>query len=177
MDDISFDFETLSLDRDACILSLGAARFDRDTGALGSKFHAVAEIEGQPGGVIDASTVQWWMAQSGEARESIFGANVIRIPLAELLANFKDFATDAEYLWSAGAKDAEWLESAFRRCGIENPFKYWQFCDQRTVRNLFGAYINPYETGVAHNALDDSIRQAVALCDIFHASRDSGLVV
>lgn len=179
MDDISFDFETLSLDRDACILSLGAVRFDRNTGELGQRFYGVAEITGQPGAVIDAGTVDWWMGQSEEARQGIFGEGVSRVPLATLLRSFADFSDGATYLWSAGAKDAEWLDSAFKRCDVPNPWFYWQFCDQRTVRNLFSAYISPeaHKKSVAHNALEDAVRQAVQLGDIFKASRESGLVV
>lgn len=178
MDDISFDFETLSLDRDACILSLGAVRFDRSTGELGQRFYCVAEVTGQPGAIIDASTVEWWVGQSEEARQGIFGKDVSRVPLVTLLRGFAAFSEGASYLWSAGAKDAEWLESAFRRCGVPNPWRYWQFCDQRTVRNLFGTYIHPVESsGVKHNALDDAERQAIQLGDIFRASREVGLVV
>lgn len=177
MQDISFDFETLSLDRDACILSLGAVRFDRNTGKTGARFYAVAEIENQPGAIIDPSTVVWWMRQSAEAREGVFGKESPRVPIYELLRQFVAFAGDAAWMWSAGAKDAEWLESAMRRCEIQNPWKYWQFCDQRTLRNLFGDYIYPRDTGVVHNALSDAVRQAEQLCDIFNAARLTGLSI
>lgn len=177
MQDISFDFETLSLDRDACILSLGAVRFDRNTGELGACFYGVAEIENQPGAVIDPGTVAWWMQQSAEAREGVFGKEVNRAPLVEVLRGFSAFTEGAEWLWSAGAKDAEWLESAMRRCGVPSPWYYWQFCDQRTLRNLFGDYIYPRDSGVAHNALSDAMRQAEQLCDIFNAARLTGLAI
>jgi len=176
--EISFDFETLSLDRDACILSLGAVRFDRETGELGRRFYAVAEIQNQPDAVIDAGTVEWWMRQSADAQAGIFGPGVTRLSLKQLLIEFHAYAQGAEWFWCRGNKDAEWMQSACQRCGLELPWAYWQVCDQRTLTNLFQAYVSPEEsTGVAHNALDDAVRQAQALIDIFQASRDSGLVV
>lgn len=170
MQDTSFDFETLSLRPDAAILSLGAVRFDRNTGELGPEFYRVVEIEGH----IDPSTLMWWSNQSEAARKAVFGYEVDRVTLSEALRDFADFTADALWLWSRGGKDAEWLENACARTGVAPVAKFWQFCDQRTVTNLFSHLNFPETEGTAHNALADAKRQATHLCQVFSHLRATG---
>lgn len=185
---ISFDLETLGLAHDALILSIGAVKFNPFTGELGDTFHAVIDLDG-PGGVIDASTVAWWMNQSDEARNAIFGKDVVRTKLGAALCDFSEWIgfteelEDGEYpdvqLWARGNKDGQWLESAYKGIGFKAPFRYWQVADQRTITNTFPLVMGDAKKraeAVVHNALTDAVDQANDLCLVFSRLLEAGLV-
>lgn len=170
---ISIDLETLGTAHDACILSIGAVKFDPYTGKMGDTFYRVIDIEAAPGGgTLSASTVLWWMRQSQEARDAVFAKDVERVTLAAALVDFsewlgfnEDLPEGQEFpentLWQRGNKDLEWLESAYKGMGLKAPFGWWQWNDQRTLCRFV-----PSETprkGVHHNALDDAKYQAECL--------------
>lgn len=167
---ISIDLETLGTANDACILSIGAVKFDPHTGKMGDTFYRVIDTEAAPGGgTLSASTVVWWMRQSQEARDAVFAKDVERVTLVAALVDFsewlgfnEDLPEGQEFpentLWQRGDKDREWLESAYKGMGLKAPFGWWQWNDQRTLCRFV-----PSETprkGVHHNALDDAKHQA-----------------
>lgn len=173
---ISVDLETLGTAHDAMILSIGAVKFDPNTGTLGDTFYAVIDIEAPGGGgTIAASTVNWWMGQSAAAREAVFGVEVDRVPLLQALIDFSewigfndDLPEDKKFpdnvLWQRGDKDFAWMESAYQGLGIKPPFAFWQWENQRTLcRYVPGANTYATEQGVAHHALDDATGQALAI--------------
>ena len=72
MQDLMLDLETLGLNYDAPIISIGAVFFDLQTSTLGAEFYIVIDVASSAEKtVIDADTVKWWMRQSSEA-QSIF---------------------------------------------------------------------------------------------------------
>jgi hypothetical protein len=175
--DVSFDLETLGTKPEALILSIGAAKFDRDTGVISDEFYRVIDIEAPGGGVIDASTVAWWMRQNQEARDAVFGEGVERVPLAHALVDFAewlgfndDLPADQPYpnvhLWQRGDKDALWLTSAYEGTGLKVPFPYWAVSDQRTLCRWVPCREVP-RAGVYHNALSDAIHQAAYIYEAF----------
>lgn len=175
--DISFDLETLGIGPQALILSIGAVRFDRKTGELGPEFYRLIELNDLgASGVIDASTVVWWMQQNAQAQADIFGDGLERHSLPEALKDFRLFCEGADLYWQRGDKDAEWLANAYTRCGVEAPWKYWQMRDQRTVAAEFTHLIEKAPRGTAHNALADAKAQAVELINIFCVLQALGAV-
>lgn len=185
---ISFDLETLGLAHDALILSIGAVKFNPFSGELGDTFHRVIDLDG-PGGVIDASTVAWWMRQSDEARNAIFGKDVERVKLGVALCEFSEWIgfteelEDGQYpdvqLWARGNKDGQWLESAYKGIGFKAPFRYWQVADQRTMTNAFHMIVGNHvdrAQGVAHNALTDAVDQAKELNLVYAHLLHAGLI-
>ena len=176
-DDISFDLETLGIGPEALVLSIGAIRFDRKTGQLGPEFYRLIHLNGLgASGVIDASTVVWWMGQNAQAQADIFGKDRPRHSLPEALKDFRLFCEGAETYWQRGDKDAEWLGNAYKRCGVEAPWKFWQLRDQRTVSVEFGHLVAKAERGTAHNALADAKAQAIELIDIYSVLQCVGVV-
>lgn len=179
--DISFDLETLSTDPQALILSIGAVKFDRDTGTMDPDyFYRIIDIEAPgPQGVIDPSTVAWWMRQSQEARDAIFGSDVERTPLRVALAEFADWIGDGDYdLWQRGDKDSQWLVSAFKGNGLEVPYKYWRVRDQRTLCDLFKPFLPLRDAEqTPHNALGDAYYQAHCLVNTFARLRATGTLL
>lgn len=167
--DISIDLETLGKNPQALILSIGAVKFNRHTGVIRDEFYRVIDIEAEGGGVMDASTVAWWMRQEPAARDAVFGKEVEKVPLIHALVAFSEWLGYNEeledgkwpdvYLWQRGDKDAQWLTSAYEGTGLRVPFPYWAVGDQRTLCNAIPATY-PGRAGVHHNALADAIYQA-----------------
>jgi len=67
--------------------------------------------------------------------------------------------------WSNGAVDHAWLNSMMTYCGLKNPIKFWNQRDHRTLKGMYPD-IKLESYGVAHNALDDAIKQTKHLCAI-----------
>lgn len=180
MNDLSFDLETLGVEPDALILSIGAVRFDRKTGELGGEFYRLIDLSGYLGsqGTINVSTVVWWMQQNDQARADVFGKDLPRVPMAQSLADFRDFCRGAETYWQRGDTDAQWLGNAYRRWGAQQelPWKFWQLRDQRTLAVEFGHLIEKAGRGTAHNALADAKAQAIETIAIYQVLQGLGAI-
>ena len=181
---LMLDFETLSLKDNAVLLALGACTFDPVTGDIKDTFYATIDPRTQPGRDISASTVLWWMEQSGEARNALVASTKAADTLEsnppeegpeldELYATaahsihnvsrafiaWYEQQGDIEGVWSNGAVDHAWLESMMDYAGLKNPVPFWLQRDFRTLKALNPTVKHTF-SGVAHNALDDAINQA-----------------
>ena len=187
---IMFDLETLSVADDACIVQIGAVRFDpfaEERGLISTpegEFRQQIELVSPPPGthrgykretigVIDASTVLWWMRQSDDARRRVF-EDENRKPLSIVLYQFRAWVYDQgqpEHVWSDANFDWTLLRQAYTRLGIVFPFAYRQCRDYRTLRML-GKMLGveePEFVGVQHDALDDAHHQAIHASNILRA--------
>lgn len=190
---LMLDFETLSLKENAVLLSLGACVFDPATGEIGAQFYAAIDPRTQPGRDINPDTVLWWMKQDQAARDKITGA----VKAADLLHTIDDETPDAEAeeiyknaahpiatvarsfllfvdtlgddveCWTNGGVDHTWMNSMFEYCGFKNPIPFWKQRDYRTLKALYPD-IKAEDFGVAHNALDDAIKQAKHACALLN---------
>jgi hypothetical protein len=90
MQDVMLDLETMGNGPNAAIVAVGAIEFDAATNTLGQRFYRGVNLETAvaEGGVIDASTVMWWLRQSDEARKDICGDG---LPLRQVLAEFSEW--------------------------------------------------------------------------------------
>lgn len=187
---VMLDFETLGLGEKAVLLALGACTFNTATGEIGAQFYTGIDPRTQQGREIDPSTVIWWLKQDQAARDKITKAvdladtlengvpegtpeeeinelytnsahsihNVARAFIAWYDLVCED-AGEAVQVWTNGAVDHVWLQSMMDYCGYKNPVKFWDQHDYRTLKALFPA-VKADDYGVAHNALDDAIKQA-----------------
>lgn len=166
------DLETMGSGPDAPIVSIGAVYFDPSTGNTGAEFYQVVSLESSMsfGMKPDASTIQWWLKQSSEARSAILvdEAQGLRETL-ELLADFiAENAANGSHtvqLWGNGCSfDNVILRRAYAL--TETPFSvpFWNDRDVRTMVELGKSVgINPrfdipFE-GDMHNALSDARHQ------------------
>lgn len=183
---VMLGFETLGRSEKAVLLALGACTFDPATGAIDAEFYAGIDPRTQQGRDIDPSTVIWWLKQDQAARDKITHAVALAdtleqgIPegtpeeeIDELYKNaahsiqnvarsfiaWFDTLGDDVLVWTNGAVDHAWLQSMMDYCGYKNPVPYWAQRDYRTLKGLFPT-VKADEYGVAHNALDDAIKQA-----------------
>ena len=183
MQHIMLDLETLGTDPNALILSMGAVAFDITDKNLTTidpsqikeycpHFQASFKPQEQQSiRTIDWSTVKWWMEQKPEARQRVTYPNPPADVVHEVVAQFDIWlqgviTTDLKYakLWGNGSSfDCVLLESLYRDFGYVFPFKWWNFRDLRTLRDLAGSVPAPesVQVGIEHDALDDALAQTI----------------
>ncbi|AQN32313.1 exodeoxyribonuclease VIII [Pseudoalteromonas phage PHS21] len=174
--DVMIDIETLSTEQDAAIISIAAVYFNPETGAIGDDFYTNVNLQSNinAGRNISASTLLWWMQQEKSAQEQVFSLNHTAPKLSDSLKLFIEFfKNDSLKVWGNGATfDMTILESAFKRCKLTTPWKFWNIRDVRTAVEM-GQLLdfNPKKdmpfTGIRHNALDDSKHQAKYVSAIY----------
>lgn len=163
------DLETLSLEHNALLLSIGAVKFTAD--AIVDKFHVgILPIDAQRYGLhIDAGTVMWWLDPAREAAR----ASLVTLPKVDLFAALDGFGMwlgltpDAEQgsLWGNGAiMDISKINAAYKAVGLNNPVNYKREECYRTMKNRLDPKGELFERiGVEHDAVDDAASQAVHL--------------
>ncbi len=165
MNHLMIDLETLGTDPTAPIVAIGAVFFDPQTGELGAEFSATISFESAcERRTPSASTIQWWLKQSDDAR-----AKVVRGKqgMFEALDGLHRFIRDNTNVkpWGNGATfDISMLEDCFKCYDMTVPWKFWNIRDVRTVVELgemkgFSKDDVPFE-GTPHVALDDAKHQA-----------------
>ena len=178
MKHISLDTESLSLNENPALLSIGAVIFDpygRDTVESLRRAPSV-QINISPRGQvecygrhIDGDTVLWWLKQSREARAQITDQASCDLPTAlmRLSAWIGQHALQpgdvpTARLWTHGAaEDAVWLRTAYRTCGHQFPIHYRNIRDTRTLFDVTNTPEIQVPGLVDHVALDDAIYQAL----------------
>lgn len=175
--DIMLDLETMGTGPDAAIIAIGAVAFDIDAGLLGDNFYTTIDLESavKNGGVMDPSTVLWWMQQSDAARDEF---NRPGLGMPQALYQFRHWierqqqagGTNSPRVWGNGADfDNIILASAYQRAGLIRPWgRYANRC-YRTIKSLHPS-IKLERSGTHHNALDDAKSQALHLIAMLKVS-------
>lgn len=176
MNNIMLDLETMGNGPQAAIIAIGAVAFDPETKTLGPEFYRTVDLQSSVdcGGVMDPSTVMWWMQQGDEARAAFTrpGQHIIGA-----LIDFKDYVQELPdpekvKVWGNGAAfDNVILASAYRRQQMHPPWEFRNDRCFRTMRDLAPPDLDFKRIGTYHNALDDAKSQAVYLMDILEALR------
>lgn len=169
------DLETLSVRPNAVILVIGAIKFNRgetwkenidekDIEKL-NVFYMRINIEScvQAGLHVDKETEQWWDQQADDLKyEALKNPN--RVTLKEGLKSFKVwFGTNPHTkIWGNGSSfDCTILGEAYKRCGMEIPWKYWLERDLRTIMDLGNVRMCELPQYKKHHALYDCYRQII----------------
>ena len=157
------DIETMGQRPNAPVLSIGAVKFDPNTGKIGQEFYAAvspadAFLHGSP----DGDTLKWWMGQADAARASVVSGTDTLAEALGKLAGFYGNWGNVEVWGNGPSFDMTILEYAFNRAlGAKAPWQFWNVRDCRTVASIAGK--RPPRiggAGVYHNALDDARHQA-----------------
>ena len=170
MQDVMLDLETMGTGPQAAIVAIGAVEFDAQSQLIGEEFYVVVDLESSVahGGVIDASTVLWWLKQSDAARAAFDRSGT---SLTAALIQFSSWMTaraprENVRVWGNGAAfDNVILASAYRQANITQPWLFWNDRCYRTVKALSPA-VTMQRNGTHHNALDDAESQARHLIDM-----------
>jgi hypothetical protein len=168
---VMVDIETLGNGNDALILAIGACKFHpRGPGIEPGAFYVKIDPESavKAGGVMDASTVLWWMAQGDAARKELTNPEG-RVGMLKALNDFNRWVGGDVPVWGNGATfDNVIIKSAMKRLGIEPCWKFWSDQCYRTLKTQF-KHIKLERSGIAHSAIDDAITQAKHLQAIFRS--------
>jgi hypothetical protein len=122
---------------------------------------------------VSAGTVLWWLTQSEEARNSL--VNGKQVPLGLALSDFRRWIASQETkITRVWAKDPDFdvkiMQNAMKMTNEMWPF---HFSDSRSVRTVIDlAYPEgdcpSIGKGTAHDAFDDSVRQALTIQHCHH---------
>ena len=172
--DIMLDLETMGTSNNAAIVAIGAVVFD--IGGVRDTFYKKIDLcsSSAHGGVIDASTVVWWLGQNKAAQDELIGEG--RVDLITALQDFHEWTLDMtnQYdvngIWGNGANfDNVILRNAYRNNQMQEPWNFRQDRCYRTINTEFGQNITLPYIGVKHNALDDAFYQANRLILILNS--------
>ena len=174
------DIETMSTEPNAAILTIGCVLFDPRGEDNEESLREHAKLFGpisfesneKEGRHFSASTIAWWMKQSPEAQAGLFDGHIVTLPAA--LEGFRRFIANASpkptRFW---AKDPDFdgviLRNAMQQFNMIFPFNFWETRSVRTTMELaypLGGLRGDFPTigvGTAHDAVDDSIRQCLAI--------------
>lgn len=164
------DLETMGNGPNAAITSIGLTTFDE---AVTLRVSVALDSAVLAGGVMDASTVLWWMKQSDEARSRMAHH---AIPILSALDQVDDFYDEVTLhcghagitIWGNGATfDNVIIRSAYQRLGRQPPWPFWSDRCFRTLKNLYPQVAEPAREGTHHDALDDAVHQARWAVKIF----------
>lgn len=163
------DLETMGNTSNAAIIAVGAVAFNEYeiTGRFYNEVNLQSAIDS--GGIVDGSTVTWWLKQSSEARKAFI--NNDKAPtIKEVLQNFTawfDFV-EGDQVWGNGAMfDNSILANAYKNNGQNIPWKFYNDMCYRTIKNM-NKYIKLERVGTYHNAVDDAESQALHLINILN---------
>ena len=164
---LMIDMETMAVSPNAVVLSLGAVHFNPYSQGYGEKIYFKIDLDDQDklGREIDPETIKWWGRQDPAIMEEAFSEEG-RIPLVDAMDQFHKFAWGCSAFWSHGATfDLVIIENIYRQLGKPLPWSYWQLRDTRTLFDL--GFDPDMPQGSKHDALQDAIRQAVGVQNIY----------
>jgi len=169
MNNIMLDLETMGKKSNAAIISIGAARFDFDSG-IKDTFDCIVDLQSclDMEFSVDSSTIMWWLSQEKSAKTEF---QKIGIHIIDALHSFAGWAGENVILWGNGvAFDNVILGNAYQKCDIEKPWKYYNDRCYRTIKNIYFE-IKHTRKNTKHIAVNDAIYQAEHLIKIFRLKK------
>lgn len=173
---ISLDLETLSTNKNAVVLTIGAATVSPTEGVGKSTFSVAlcAQAQIDEGLHVSFETLRWWMRQSNEAKREAF--EVPHVHPVVGLEMFRGWLASHGYppVWSKGPHfDGAILDSLCEAFGVEAVIPYRNHRDIRTIEEAFQSYVKDervlerfwsmreraYRETVEHDAVQDAIAQ------------------
>ena len=160
---LMLDFETLGVDVDSVIVSIGACLFTKDK--VTETFYQTVDLDDQiaKGRNVSGNTIKWWLKQGDAAKEPFY---VISKPLENVMSQFTRWITyhciDVNKLkvWGNGF-DVAMAENAIKQSGLTVQWNFRNVRCMRTFKEWVANDAGYYKVqGTAHNALDDAINQA-----------------
>ena len=161
------DLETLGVEPDSVIITLGAVKFDPTTNAEPHQpLYLRLDIEEQSekyGRTIDDNTLEWWGKQKPEIRDEAFGDHE-RVNMDTLTKQLNKWCVGLDYLWCQGPLfDYAILQNLYKNIGKPTPWNYWQIRDSRTLFQIMPSDPRKELKFDAHNALEDCKAQAICV--------------
>lgn len=170
--DAVVDLETLSLDHDATVLTIGITAFDieqqNSTEELEAQtIYMVADAEAQikAGSKAEAGTIKWWLDQEYLARKAVMAVHErMGATIGKIGRFFSDYNIDK--LWGNGCDfDNVVLIRMFKRLEHAWPLHYRAAQDLPTLKRVAKrlGWESPKFLGTQHHAADDAINEAIVI--------------
>tara|TARA_E500000178_G_scaffold320032_1_gene342831 strand:+ start:71 stop:610 length:540 start_codon:yes stop_codon:yes gene_type:complete len=162
------DVETLAVDWNAVVLTLGAVKFDPYTNEVTDKLHIRLDTESQvsKGRTICEDTLAWWGKQSDSVKEDAFSED--RVDVGKALDILTEWSSDTHRVWCQGPSfDFPIMDSLYRQYDRKMPWTFWNQRDARTVTSLVAEDIKSKINFDAHNAAEDCVAQAKCVQYVF----------
>lgn len=158
------DLETLGVEPDSVIMTLGAIKFDPYSDAEPhSPLYLRADVEEQSEYYkrsIDDNTLAWWSRQPQEIQDEAFGDHE-RASCADLAKQLNKWCVGLDYIWCQGPTfDFVILQDFYKKIGQPVPWNYWQIRDSRTLFAMMPQDPRKAIQEELHNALADCYYQA-----------------
>jgi len=177
---IMIDIETLSLEQNAYILSIGAARFNyNEFGDGGEHFYQNIYVQDkhQPYFHCDSKTLRWWLDQDEDARDRLSKPEPQE--LTHVLCRFSEWMQTVPHMhvWSRGMFDMRVLSYAYLVLELPFPIDLHLWRDQKTFSMLSdGAYASAAQRSrfTPHDALADARYQLRVVQDVMHQQQAAG---
>lgn len=164
--DLMIDLESLSLAKNALVLSAGIVLFSpfAPPGTFAKEWHQALDIDQQVGGQLSVNTVLDFWFNHPEAASRVHAMRAAGTVRIEDL-HFQISAWARQYpkagIWANSPSfDLDIMSNLFTRLGLSTPWKHFQERDVRTVRKCFVYQTAPEFEGCAHDALYDAKQQA-----------------
>lgn len=169
MPNVMIDLETMSREKNAAILSIGAVVFNIESHVLGREFHQNVTLSScvMLGLHRSAETLNWWsLDENKEARDALT-KNAVSLDVA--IGRFLAWCGGEIIPWSNGSTfDLVILEHAIRTCNRKVPWRFDNESCYKTLRRMLPQIVVPRH-GLKHNTLDDARYQArhlMAILDV-----------
>ena len=172
---IALDLETVSTERNAGILQIGAVipRFDRlelppsfaHTFSVTIRYEDVLDMVSKAHCHLDDGTMQWWQKQDPETRKEVFSGQCSYVDAMRLFCEWIDYVRESSghevAIWGNGSDfDNPILTNSLDACGIHGVWKYYNNRDLRTLRALLPIDIKSIPNIKPHTALSDAKHEA-----------------
>lgn len=187
---LMIDLESLGKREDTVVLSLACVPFTFEervgykelmSRGFMVKFNALEQIKTWRRST-DKDTIAWWKNQSKEAQEAAYYPSDMDATmidgldaLSQYIKNETAYKWNSGYLWARGANyfDYPKIEHMYEQADVKIPFNTWKIRDVRTyIDILTGVDNGKYELNlpgshVAHNCLDDCVRDVLCMKEIY----------
>lgn len=191
--DLMIDIETLaSKSLNAALVQIGLCAFNIETGACAEPrtINIIPDLDTFD---VEWETLKWWMKQSDEARQSVFGDQHVCYPALlayEAIENYCNYYLPASLnrrnIWAMPPKFdlaivENWIIKAVhprQPAGTKKafPWKYNSSRDLRTLANIVGASRSDrVPAAVAHDAGHDAHAQALTAIKFYSKLVNSGV--
>lgn len=165
---VMVDLETMSTRSNAVISSIGAVKFNANTGEIDpNTFYQTVDYKDckRLGMHTSSDTVRWWKGNP----EVLKMLTINTVSVTEALTKFAEwFGPKSMPLWGCGSDfDCVILRNAYIAADLEHlcPWKYYHNRCYRTMRDTL-EFQEPKREGTYHNALDDAMHQTKVLLKI-----------
>lgn len=155
MRNFMLDFESLSLRKNAVLLSCALVEFNASKTGHAHVFNIDAQEQIDRGRHVSFEVIRWWMQVDPSARLPAFRDG---LPVATVLARLSSVIGAGGYcVWTKGPTDAAWLESLSEDYRKPCPVHYRAWRDVRTA--IAGKDITVPFIGTPHDPVADCVHQ------------------